>query len=66
MRRAWLLDVLADLRAYARDEGLDLLARQIDDTLIVARAEIARGEDGTDRPPPDLFAPPPAPGSRRH
>ena len=40
MRNEWILDVLADLRGFAQDNNLQLLAEQLDDTAIVAVAEI--------------------------
>ena len=41
MRREWILDVLSDLKTFARDNGMIALAEQLDDTAIVAMAEIA-------------------------
>ena len=57
MRHAWLLDVLTDLRGFARDEGFDGLVEQFDDALVVAAREIARETEGAAHPPADLFAP---------
>ncbi len=37
----WIIDVLTDMQAYARLNGLDALAAKLDETLAVARAEIA-------------------------
>jgi hypothetical protein len=42
MQHHWILDVLADLRSFARCNGLAALAEQLDDTVLVATAEIAR------------------------
>ncbi|MEO0389457.1 MAG: hypothetical protein AAF218_00810 [Pseudomonadota bacterium] len=41
MRRDWILDVLADLKTFARSNDMPALAEQLDDTSIVAMAEIA-------------------------
>lgn len=37
----WILDVLADLKTFASANGLGKLAEQLDDTTLVAAAEIA-------------------------
>lgn len=37
----WILDVLADLKAFALANGMVTLAEQLDDTQLVAAAEIA-------------------------
>ncbi|MCE8537786.1 hypothetical protein KBY27_09975 [Ruegeria pomeroyi] len=37
----WILDVLSDLKTFANANGLSALAEQLDDTKIVAAAEIA-------------------------
>lgn len=37
----WILDVLSDLKAFAQVNGLTALAEQLDDTSLVAAAEIA-------------------------
>lgn len=48
MRRDWILDVLTDLKVFARANGLPILAEQLDDTMIVAMAEIsAKGAEQT-------------------
>ena len=41
MRSGWILDVLADLKTFAQANELVALAEQLDDTSIVAMAEIA-------------------------
>ncbi len=41
MRSDWILDVLTDLKTFARANGLPALAEQLDDTAIVAMAEIS-------------------------
>jgi hypothetical protein len=42
MQYHWILDVLSDLRTFATDNGLSCLAEQLDDTSLVAAAEIAQ------------------------
>ncbi|WP_082176232.1 hypothetical protein [Pseudaestuariivita atlantica] len=37
----WILDVLTDLKQYARANGMLTLAEQLDDTRLVASTEIA-------------------------
>ncbi len=37
----WILDVLADLKSFASANGLGALAEQLDDTTLIAAAEIA-------------------------
>ena len=37
----WILDVLSDLNAFAVANGLSALAEQLDDTRLIAAAEIA-------------------------
>ncbi|NUB44355.1 hypothetical protein GEU84_008170 [Fertoebacter nigrum] len=58
MRHDWIFDVLADLRSYAQKNRLTALAAQVEDTLRVARTEIAaadtcpaRGEGSGGAPP---------------
>ncbi len=41
MRSDWILDVLTDLKTFARANGMPALAEQLDDTAIVAMTEIA-------------------------
>lgn len=36
----WILDVLSDLSAFAVENGLTALAEQLDDTKLIAAAEI--------------------------
>lgn len=52
MRNDWIIDVLADLRTFALSNDLPLLAEQLDDTALVALAEIdalqERTQDQTD------------------
>lgn len=37
----WILDVLADLKTFASSNGMRALAEQLDDTKLIAAAEIA-------------------------
>lgn len=41
----WILDVLSDLNAFAVANGLTALAEQLDDTRLIAAAEIASMQD---------------------
>ncbi|MFT4961050.1 MAG: hypothetical protein ACI92Z_002136 [Paracoccaceae bacterium] len=41
MQNDWILDVLADLKTFAETNGLEALAQQLDDTALVAAAEIS-------------------------
>lgn len=41
MEQEWILDVIADLRTFARQNGLQNLADQLDTTWVLAAAEIA-------------------------
>ena len=47
MRSDWILDVLADLRAFALSTDLPALAEQLAATALVALAEIAALEERT-------------------
>ena len=47
MRSDWILDVLTDLKTFATANDLPVLAEQLDDTAIVALAEIAALHDKT-------------------
>ncbi len=42
MPHEWILEVLADLRDYARANGLPFLADDVQRTLLAAQAELAR------------------------
>lgn len=44
MTHDWILDVLTDLRAYASKNGLTSLAAELDETALIAAAEIASVE----------------------
>lgn len=41
MTQDWILDVLSDLRTFAARNDMPALVEQLDDTLLVATAEIA-------------------------
>lgn len=41
----WILDVLSDLNAFAVTNGLNALAEQLNDTRLIAAAEIASMQD---------------------
>jgi hypothetical protein len=41
MNHDWILDVLTDLTTFARSNGLDGLAQQLDDTQKLALTELA-------------------------
>jgi len=41
MRREWIIDVLADLRAFAEHNGMDATAAGLEDASLVAVAEIS-------------------------
>lgn len=45
MSHDWLLDVLADLRSYARANGLAALERELREVAETAAAELAGGRD---------------------
>ena len=40
MSQDWMIDVLQDLRKFARKNGLEDLAEQLDDTIHIAVADI--------------------------
>ncbi len=48
MRHEWIIDVLTDLRGYARANALEALAEQLSDAQAVAEIELASaaGERG--------------------
>ena len=53
MPHDWIFDVLADLKVYAERNGLSDTAAKAAEALMVARAEIRRGEaDNPPRPMP--------------
>jgi len=46
MGNEWIIDVLADLRGFAQKNELPLLAVQLEQTGLVAQAEIANNKEG--------------------
>ena len=46
MPNDWILDVLRDLRSFARQNDMHRLAEQLDDTALVAMAEMRRTGSG--------------------
>ncbi len=42
----WIIDVLADLKTYAKKNGLSVLAKQLDETALIAASEIASVQEG--------------------
>jgi len=46
MQNEWIIDVLSDLKAFARQNGLVQLAEQLDDAVLVAMTELASQEKG--------------------
>ena len=44
MAHDWILDVLADLKAYAKNNGLPALADELDEATLIAATEIASAE----------------------
>jgi hypothetical protein len=46
MSHEWILDVLSDLREFAHSNNLPGLAEQLDDTRMMAAAEIASLNEG--------------------
>jgi len=44
MKNEWILDVLADLRAFAVSNELPELASQLERTAVVASSELTKGE----------------------
>lgn len=46
MQNDWILDVLADLKSFAESNGLGALAQQLDDTAMIAAAEISSCTNG--------------------
>ncbi|MDP5084173.1 MAG: hypothetical protein NWQ23_02050 [Yoonia sp.] len=42
MGRDWIIDVLADLRAFAHENDLPLLAAQLEEAGLVAEVELAQ------------------------
>lgn len=46
----WILDVLSDLSAFAVENGLTALAEQLDDTKLIAAAEISSRKNEVQAP----------------
>lgn len=46
MQNEWILDVIADLKTFAQQNGLGVLAEQLDDTQLVAASELALTGEG--------------------
>lgn len=46
MQNEWILDVLTDLRTFAHQNGLPVLAEHLDDTRLVAATELASIGEG--------------------
>ena len=46
MQNEWILDVLADLKTFALQNGMNVLAEQLDDTRLLAAAELALTGEG--------------------
>ena len=42
MAQDWMIDVLADLRNFARQNGFAVLSEQLEDTILVAAAELSQ------------------------
>jgi len=47
MQNNWILDVLADLKTFAQANGMVALAEQLDDTALIAAADLASFKEGT-------------------
>ncbi|PUB16375.1 hypothetical protein [Yoonia sediminilitoris] len=47
MGQEWIIDVLADLKTFAKQNELPLLAAQLEETALVASVEIAAKVDDT-------------------
>ena len=48
MSKDWIIDVLGDLRAFATANELPSLARQLEETVVVASVEIAQVDPGSE------------------
>lgn len=47
MGHDWIIDVLTDLKSFARQNDLPILAAQLDESALVASAEICRAVGNT-------------------
>ena len=61
MQNDWILDVLSDLRSFAQANGLPRLAQQLDESALLAAAEMSNLRPSTVR----AFAVDPIPQSAR-
>lgn len=53
MAHDWILEVLEDMKSYADRHGMAALSAKVDETLAIARAEIAAAaDDGGNATPP--------------
>jgi hypothetical protein len=50
MGHDWIIDVLADLRSFARQNDMPLLGEQLEEAALVASVEIASRIDVTQQP----------------
>lgn len=46
MTHDWIIDVLTDLKTFARANAMNALAEQLDEAQLVAQVEIASGAEG--------------------
>lgn len=46
MSQEWMIDVLTDLKKFAAQNGLLGLAEQLDDSILIAAAELKLNEQG--------------------
>jgi len=51
MGQDWIINVLSDLRSFARKNEMPLLMRQLDEAVVVASAEIAARPDSEQKWP---------------
>lgn len=56
MQYQWILDVLNDLRVFAKANDLAALAEQLEDTALVAASDIAQAATVADRDGDAAFA----------
>jgi hypothetical protein len=49
MQNDWIIDVLADVKTFARANGLPMLAAQLEETAFVAAAELSAQSEGAGR-----------------
>ncbi|MBU2962064.1 hypothetical protein KO516_14835 [Citreicella sp. C3M06] len=46
MTHDWIIDVLTDLKTFARANAMNALAEQLDEAQLIAQLEIASGAEG--------------------